>query len=96
MISGNDAANRINGGAGNDVLSGGAGADVFEFSANWGNDTVLDFYTQTDVLDLSQVGAAFGDLDISYADGNAIVQFQDDSIILVGVDALDSGMFVFV
>jgi hypothetical protein len=96
VISGNDAANRINGGAGNDVLSGGAGADVFEFSANWGDDTILDFDTQTDVLDLSQSGAAFSDLDITYADGNATVTFLDDSIVLVGVEALDPAVFVFV
>ncbi len=96
VISGNDAANRINGGAGDDILAGGAGADVFEFSANWGNDTILDFDTQMDTLDLSQTGATFGDLDISFADGNATVQFQDDSIILIGVEALGSEMFIFV
>lgn len=96
VISGNDAANRINGGAGNDTLSGGAGADVFEFSANWGNDTILDFDPLTDTLDLSLSGVALADLDITYADGNATVQFQDDSIVLIGVEALDTGVFLFV
>lgn len=89
VISGNDADNRINGGAGNDILSGGAGADVFEFSANWGDDTILDFNPQTDVLDLSLSGATLGDLDITHADGNTTLQFQGDSIVLIGVDALD-------
>ena len=96
VLAGSDWANRINGGGGDDVLSGGAGPDIFEFAAAWGNDTILDFTPGTDVIDLSRSGATFGDLEITYADGNATVQFQDDSIVLVGVDALDSGMFVFV
>ena len=39
--AGNDT---LIGGAGNDILTGGAGADVFQFSANFGSDTITDFW----------------------------------------------------
>ena len=52
-ITGDAGDNRLNGGAGNDILNGGggndmltggAGADVFQFSADFGNDTITDFW----------------------------------------------------
>ena len=42
-IVGNDHANRIDGGAGDDNLTGGLGADIFMFGVDSGNDTITDF-----------------------------------------------------
>jgi Ca2+-binding RTX toxin-like protein len=47
--AGNDI---LAGGNGNDTLSGGAGADTFVFSQGGGTDTILDFDTATDRIQL--------------------------------------------
>lgn len=55
-IDGGAGADIITGGAGNDILVGGAGADTFVFGATellTGVDTIADFVTGTDKLDLS-------------------------------------------
>lgn len=43
------------GGRGDDWLKGGTGLDVFIFGADAGNDTVRDFTSGDDVIDLSDV-----------------------------------------
>lgn len=59
--SGNDV---LIGGAGADTLSGNSGADTFVFSAASGHDTITDFSTIHDVIDLSAISeiTGFGDL----------------------------------
>jgi Ca2+-binding RTX toxin-like protein len=49
-VDGGDGVDVIDGGAGNDGLTGGAGADEFNFTGNWGNDTITDFGTGADAL----------------------------------------------
>ncbi|HEY0625549.1 MAG TPA: M10 family metallopeptidase [Allosphingosinicella sp.] len=60
-LTGNQVANRLdagagndilNGGAGNDILIGGAGQDRFIVSDTGGIDTILDFVSGTDRIDL--------------------------------------------
>ena len=56
VITGGDGADTVVGGAGNDNLTGGAGADTFVFAATAvlnGADTITDFVTGTDKLDVS-------------------------------------------
>ncbi len=50
---------RLVGGEGDDVLTGGLGADTFVFANNGGHDTVTDFNTSEDILDLSLVSTGF-------------------------------------
>jgi Ca2+-binding RTX toxin-like protein len=57
QLSGDAAANRINGGDGNDILIGGAGADTFYFDA-LGADQITDFVSMSDKIYLSR--AHFG------------------------------------
>ncbi|WP_417456237.1 VCBS domain-containing protein [Kordiimonas sp.] len=45
--------------AGDDILTGGDGGDTFVFGALAGNDTITDFSTEEDTLDLSLSGAGF-------------------------------------
>ncbi len=64
-LSGNPQADFLNGGAGNDVLNGGTGDDrirtgsgsdrMIYRSAQQGTDTILDFDTNLDVIDLRQI-----------------------------------------
>jgi len=64
VISGGDGVDAITGGTGRDALTGGAGADVFSFAANAtdavvssaaATDTISDFTSGTDKLDVGAV-----------------------------------------
>nr|WP_262694961.1 calcium-binding protein [Kordiimonas aquimaris] len=59
-ITGGAGNDTIFGGAGNDVIDGGAGNDTFSFVTGFGSDTINNFgttaNTNTDVLDLSEIG----------------------------------------
>ncbi|WP_058754293.1 M10 family metallopeptidase C-terminal domain-containing protein [Sphingomonas endophytica] len=55
--AGNDL---LDGGAGNDMLYGGAGSDTFRFSQIGGTDTIADFTTGDDRIDLSLIDAVTG------------------------------------
>jgi Ca2+-binding RTX toxin-like protein len=56
---GND---RIRGGGGNDLLAGGSGSDTYEFSGDWGTDTVYEEDKSDTVTDVDRVvfGAEIG------------------------------------
>ena len=62
-IDGGEGDDIIFGGSGDDTLTGGAGADTFVFAPGDGNDTITDFDTSEDKINLSM----FGD-DISFSD----------------------------
>ena len=74
--AGND---RLNGGKGDDSFIGGAGKDVFVFSGNAGNDTILDFVSGTDKIDLSAYGIDFGDVQSSSAGANTVIDVDANS-----------------
>ena len=44
ILDGGAGNDMLIGGIGNDVMTGGTGADVFQFNANFGNDTITDFW----------------------------------------------------
>lgn len=107
--SGNDT---LYGFEGDDVLSGGSGTDTFVFDldaldtfgisqSSVGNDTITDFDVANEVIELSLDDTdydSFGDLDISYGDGDAVIDLGDHGSITVnGVaeDALTSDNFAF-
>lgn len=110
-LIGGGAQDTLYGGAGNDLLSGGAGddtltggndADTFAFNAGDGHDTILDFGTGADVVDLD---ATFGitsqaALDAIASDdgsGNAVLDLGNgDTITLIGVDYTTLSINAFV
>lgn len=82
VLLGNDVANRLdagagndslNGGKGNDILIGGLGADLFGISDRGGIDTILDFERGFDKLDLRAFdpSAAAGDQAMSWIGNGA-------------------------
>lgn len=69
ILTGNDVDNRLDAGAGNDSLNGGkgddwltggAGSDKFVFADLGGRDTITDFVSGTDKIDLAGIDANSG------------------------------------
>ena len=85
----------ITGGGGNDVLTGGSGTNIYSFDIGSGQDTITDFQSGQDVLNL---GSYFGG-DVSQALGatvqngnDALIDLGDNnSITLANVDAASLG-----
>ncbi|WP_293990059.1 Calx-beta domain-containing protein [Sphingomonas sp.] len=89
LIVGNAGANHLTGGSGDEMLTGGAGADVFVFAASGvGHDTVGDFVSGTDKLDLSAYFADFASFQAATHDvgGNAVIDLGGgQNVTLSGV-----------
>ena len=94
-MAGDNGADILNGGPGNDTLTGGNGPDVFVLAAGEGTDTITDF-SNPDSIGLSG-GIGFSDLSFS---GNDIILTSTLEILatLTGVDTttLNSADFVTV
>ena len=109
-LSGGAGADRLFGGAGDDelrgnggddVLEGGDGADRFIFGHSNGDDTILDFTDNEDLIDLSEIDlSGFDDLTLS-SDSNGVTIHMTTSgggsILLEGFDIanLDASDFIF-
>ncbi|MCP4387885.1 MAG: calcium-binding protein [Gammaproteobacteria bacterium] len=93
VLWGGSGSDTLNGGAGDDyligdagddTLRGGNGNDTFIFDPDFGNDTILDFETAGDIIELNGLGvSSFAelqgyfeqngrDLVIDFGDGNSI------------------------
>ena len=106
-IDGGAGADIIIGGSGDDTLTGGTGADIFVFGPGDGNDTITDFDTDQDTINLSMFGAGLSYSDLTVAattDGTGTVVTipgQDGgdpvTITLQGVTSTDvtESMFEF-
>jgi hypothetical protein len=66
--AGND---RITGGGGDDDLTGGLGSDTFVFAATFGSDTIADFVTGVDHIELH--GFSADDVTITPSGGDSII-----------------------
>lgn len=88
-ITGGIGNDTITGGVGNDNLTGGVGADTFVFSATNGTDTIMDFVSGTDDLDV-QTGGLLGGLTeqgpITAAGGLNSVTFTDQDAYYVSAN----------
>ena len=92
----------LNGGFGTDTLTGGAGADVFQFEHGCGNDTITDFQSGVDKLDLHLLGISSGNVKMKASKGNMLLQIDDNhdghadfTITLVGVTKIAADDFHF-
>ena len=97
--AGNDA---LQGNQGADSLLGGSGNDTFVFAGDVGADTVFDFVSGTDKIDLSAYAVGFADLSFATVGANAVVGVDTDGntvsdfqITLLNVAAPVEGDFVF-
>ena len=101
MLGGDDGANKLSGGLGDNILEGGGGPDQFVFDWLNGDDTILDFTDNEDLVDLSATGlSGFDDLILS-SDSNGVTihmpSIGGGSILLEGFNAanLDASDFIF-
>ena len=101
VLVGNNEPNELYGYSGNDTLEGGGGSDRFVFDWFNGDDTILDFTDNEDLIDLTIIElSGFDDLILSSdSDGVTIhmTDFGGGSILLEGFDIanLDASDFIF-
>ncbi len=74
------------GGPGNDTLTGGAGDDTFVFRSGNGNDTITDFTTGNNKLDLGNSGTINFTARQSDSSTYATVRLGSSQITLTGID----------
>ena len=87
-LEGRRGADRIEGGTGTDLLSGGLDADTFAFRTGDGIDTITDFETAADRIDLTATGLAFEDPAIRQNGTETLIDTTPgDRIILQNTDA---------
>jgi Ca2+-binding RTX toxin-like protein len=97
-INGGGGADAITGGLLADTLTGGAGADDFNFADGdnatitlAGADTITDFTTASDTIDIAGYQVADVATDLSIVDGGAVV---DLTALIVNADAFFAGVGV--
>jgi serralysin len=90
VILGGSDSERIDGAGGDDIASGGGGSDTFVFGAGSGFDTVLDFLSGADRLEL--VNSGFNDANEAYSaftvgtEGLTLNLGAEDRLVLAGLD----------
>jgi serralysin len=99
LIIGNDVDNRIDGQGGDDILTGGAGRDVFVFDNNGSTDTITDFQSGFDSIDLSHLSGV-GAADVSYDAASHMVQIDTNhdglaDMFIASTNTVGSGDYLF-
>ena len=99
LLVGNAADNKIDGQGGDDVLTGGAGSDLFIFADNGSTDTITDFQTGVDKIDLSQI-FDLSEADVSYNATTHQVQVDTDhngvaDLFIDSMHVVNSGDYLF-
>ena len=101
-LYGNNGANVLNGGGSDDRLIGYGGADIFLFEGAPGNDTIRDFASGTDKIDLSDYGITFAEVSSAASGANSILSVDSDSdgsadftITLIGAAPPVEGDYIF-
>ena len=101
VLAGDNGANRLSGGYGDNVLEGGGGPDQFVFDWVNGDNTILDFTDNEDLIDLSEARvSSFDDLILSSNSNGVTIHVTTSgggTIFLEGFDIanLDASDFIF-
>ena len=102
FLEGGEGADTIYGGSGDDEMYGDGGADTFVFDSGHGNDTLYDFTSGEDRIDLTGFTGitAFDGLSITSGDGGVTIDLTGQgggTIFLDGVTLadLDADDFIF-
>lgn len=100
VIAGGDGADTLIGGAGDDTLYGEEGSDLFVFANDGSTDTIADFTTGEDTIDLSELGedVAWSAVSFDQATHTVTVDVADGpdlTFVLSNVDAVNQSDFLF-
>ncbi|MEM9430608.1 MAG: fasciclin domain-containing protein [Pseudomonadota bacterium] len=100
ILHGGAGRDLLLGGRDADILTGGEDADIFRFTNAIGTDTITDFTSGEDLIELRIRGMRdFDDVEHLIADGadGAVIHFEGGSITLTGVsaDSLSESDFLF-
>ena len=101
VLEGDNGANWLSGGIGDDTLKGNGGADRFIFEHSNRDDVILDFTDGEDRIDLTDIGlSGFDDLILSSDSGGVTIHMTTSgggTILLEGFDIanLDASDFIF-
>lgn len=98
LIVGNDASNKIDGQGGNDILVGGGNSDTFIFANNGSTDTILDFQTGVDKIDLSALSGVTA-ADVTYNATTHQVEINVDHTgaadMFINAATVNAGDYIF-
>ena len=99
LLRGGSGADTLSGGAGDDTLAGnrgaddltgGDGADLFVFASGEGRDSITDFDTTADLIDLTAFNFdGLSDLRLTDGDDGVTIRLGHQSILLEGLSAAD-------
>ncbi|QRF68045.1 beta strand repeat-containing protein [Ponticoccus alexandrii] len=89
LLNGDNNANRLDGGLGNDTLTGNGGADTFVFAEGFGADVVLDFEDGVDRFDFTGLSNP-GTLSIADLGADAVITYGLDTITVLNAAGLVS------
>lgn len=98
-LFGNQGDDVIIGNSGSDRMRGDDGADVFVVTGPDGNDRILDYdHSEGDMMDLSALDIAFGDLAISGRAGgrHTAIDYGEGRLLLLDVSPDDIGVGDFI
>jgi serralysin len=82
------------GGRGDDVMSGGADVDLFVFGAGDGSDVISGFEAR-DLIGFKETGLKLSDLSIMAVAEGLLVHYGEDSILLKGLETVNTDQFIF-
>ncbi len=90
-LDGGDNNDTLNGSLGDDFITGGTGSDLFVIQRDSGNDTITDFTSGEDLIDIQKLGhISLSDLTLTDTSNGLLVDLGDgNSVILQGVLAAD-------
>jgi len=91
-LFGGAGADKLDGDSGDDELSGGGGADTFRFARGDGDDRILGFDVNSDVIDFDN-NPSFA---LSRSGGDTLVTYGADSFLLVGVRFANADLIDFI
>lgn len=78
FLVGGGGSDAFNGGMGNDSLIGGGGADSFDFRAGSGDDTILDFVSGTDRINLRALNIDRDDVTVAVVGSDTFITGDSD------------------
>ena len=94
-VFGDTGNDHIYGDAGDDQLAGGSGMDIFFFALGDGSDSIADFTSGEDHINLHATGLHFSDLMLTTTSAGLTVHYGASQIFLAGVTSVSANDFVF-